>query len=42
MNDDRTTIRDIARDAASFLSISAFVICVALACVAMKPVVLPV
>ena len=33
MNDNRTTLKDIACDAAAFLSVSAFIICVALACV---------
>lgn len=42
MNDDRVTLADIARDAAAMFSITMFVLCVAFACVAMKPVILPV
>ncbi|QWY82965.1 hypothetical protein [Rhizobium phage RHph_X66] len=42
MNNDRVTLKDIARDGAAFLSISLFIIAFSIACVAMKPVVIPV
>ncbi|QNH71773.1 hypothetical protein V1VFAS_036 [Rhizobium phage V1VFA-S] len=42
MNNDRVTLKDIARDGAAFLSMSLFIIAISIACVAMKPVVLPV
>lgn len=42
MNNDRVTLKDIARDGAAFLSMSAFIIAISIACVAMKPVVIPV